>query len=157
MHGTCGEDGRRAPNSKGVQQLEQQLHLLDMAATNRVKGAPSTMAAGRAEIGEEAFEHKAAAEECGINKSRMKTKAIIPAVLTRALTVVYLGEKQINLSPFPSSLLQHFEFDVKVKKEKVGRRKIEGWTKKSLSIPWCRQENRPIRRPGEKMVACRGV
>ena len=46
---------------------------------------------------------------------------------------------------------------VKVKKEKVGRRKIEGWTKKSLSIPWCRQENRPIRRPGEKMVACRGV
>ena len=88
-----------------------------MAATNRVKGAPSTMGAGRAEIGEEAFEHKAAAEECGINKSRMKTKAIIPAVLTRALTVVYLGEKQMNLSPFPSSLLQHFEFDVKVKKE----------------------------------------
>ena len=64
----------------------------------------------------------------------MKTKAIIPAVLTRALTVAYLEEKQMNLSPFPSSLLQHFEFDVKVKKEKVGRRNIEGWTKKSLSI-----------------------
>ena len=82
---------------------------------------------------------------------------MIPAELTRRLIAVYLGEKQINLSPFPSSLLQHFEFDVKVKKEKVGRRKIEGWTKKSLSIPWCRQENSPIRRPGEKMVACRGV
>ena len=111
------------------------------------------MGAGRAEKGEEAFEHKAAAEDCGINKSRMRTKAIIPAVLTRALTVVYLGEKQMNISPFPSSLLQHFEFDVKVKKEKVGRRKIEGWTKKSLSIPWCIQENRPIRKPGMKVEA----
>ena len=31
---------RRAPNSKGAQQLEEQLHLLDMAATNTVRRAP---------------------------------------------------------------------------------------------------------------------
>ena len=58
-------------------------------------------------IGEEAFEHKAAAEKCGINKSRMETKAIIPAVLTRALTVAYLEEKQMNLSPSFFSAAAH--------------------------------------------------
>ena len=75
----------------------------------------------------------------------MKTKAIIPAVLTRDCGV-FGGEAD---EPFSFS----FEFDVKVKKEKVGRRNIEGWTKKSLSMPWCRQENRPIRKPVRKVEA----
>ena len=56
----------------------------------------------------------------------VKKKARIPATLTPKLTAVAFGEKEMNLSPSTSLLLQSFELEAKVKWVKTGRRKTEG-------------------------------
>ena len=56
-------------------------------------------------------------------------------MLTPALTAVLVGEKEIKLTP--ASWQQNFELDVKVKWEKSGKRKTEGWTRKVFRIPLC--------------------
>ena len=59
-----------------------------------------------------------------------------------ALIAVYLEEKIMKLfsgSPFP---FVSPKVDMKVKWEKTGRRKMEGWTRKVFRIVGCQQEKR---------------
>ena len=71
-------------------------------------------------------------------KGEVKAKTMNPAALIPALMAVYFGENVMKVSlfassspfslssAFPPSLQQSFELEAKVKKENVGRRKMEG-------------------------------
>ena len=86
---------------------------------------------------------------------------MIPTVVTPALMAVYLGENMIKVSSFvasfpssvfPPPLQQTLELETNVKREKTGRRKMEGWTRKVFGISLCQQAKMPVRKPGRRRV-----
>ena len=68
------------------------------------------------------------------------------------MIAVHFGEKEMKLFSATSPRQQSFELEAKVKWEKTGRRKTDGWARKVLRIPLCQQANRPTRKPGRKKV-----
>ena len=81
------------------------------------------------------------------------------------LTAVYFTENATKVPSSPASLPfslssavplllpQSFVLEAKVKKEKMGRRKTDGWATKVLRIALCQQANRLVRKPGRKVVS----
>ena len=77
---------------------------------------------------------------------------------------VYFGENVMKVSscmpfcPFSQSCVfplhpqQTFELETNVKREKNGRRKMEGWTRKVFGISLCQQAKMPVRKPGRRRV-----